>query len=1116
MEKAGGPCHQSNIKGTSKPARPRQIPTRTRRSRRKKRLYEAFRVYYVNIRGLKSKTKSLKDIIDAKNPTVLCIAETHLQGNERVKIPGYKVITNNNKSNKGGVLIGIKESLEPVTIEVKSEQDTHESLWIKIDNGKNKIRLGIIYAPQENKSTVQTLQSMYNSIEEEIKTADRNDENLMIVGDFNCKVGAAIPGNREEITKSGKLLCNLIKKWKLDLVNSLPVCEGKWTRIEKETKTIIDYAITRTRDRDGMSLALIDEEKTITPYRISDKIVYSDHCAILMEINWAKTNFAKAKSRKVINMKQLRAKTENAGLNEIAQGKGSIKSLYTGWQGKLNEIIESCSRVQKNKKSKLKAVRILMKEKRKTKKERLAERDKKKRRLLLVKERLIDEFIVKENKIEQGNKIKKVADDIKRKGGVKSGAFWDFKKKIDGPKTSARTAIKGKNGQIIEDIEAIKEEYKEFYKDILTVKSATTWEEKLAEEINNTIHGCLEASEFMKKCKVEKTTRAELDFYIKKIKKKHTRDRQGMSNAMVKIMGKDFIDSLLTLINKIEESPVIPDEWDEMEILSFHKNKGSKLELENRRGIFITNTISKLFEKIRSGKTREKLRDKISEFQCGGIEDRSTADHLITLNSVIAYNKYLGAPTHIWFGDAYKCFDKLCLKDCIKELGKIVGWEEARLIHQMNRNGRAVINCPAGETDAIRLQENVRQGTIFGPKLCAISTDKVNSISRKTVTLLRDVAIESVIFVDDIMFPSTRKEGIETAIGNCHSLETLKKFTFSVRSDKSGILTIGGTKKDREIEFKGKLGNGLVNKTKEYKYLGEWYNEKGNNDLSIQKRKEKVDYMLHEILRYGDKEKVGNMALEVRIKIYETVVVPTLFANIETWGRVSEKDLKELERLQAKVLRGMFRQIATTPYWGLLAEVGIWPVENRIEYKKIMLFHNIVTSDEKRLARKLVEDQIRSPYNNCWGESIIDICRKYDIDVEQVKFYKKKALKKEIKEKIEKEINKSIESKKQEMSKLRFVDDKGRKEYITKLTTEAAIRIMKARLNMLDLRANYKGKHERWACQLCNMGEDSTEHLFECKGLERIRDVTITVESLTDPDERLSNFIKRAMQLKQM
>ena len=92
----------------------------------------------------------------------------------------------------------------------------------------------------------------------------------------------------------------------------------------------------------------------------------------------------------------------------------------------------------------------------------------------------------------------------------------------------------------------------------------------------------------------------------------------------------------------------------------------------------------------------------------------------------------------------------------------------------------------------------------------------------------------------------------------------------------------------------------------------------------------------------------------------------------------------------------------------------------------------------------------------------------------------------------------------------------GKNEYITRLITDAAINVMKARLNMLDLKANYKGKYEGWECQLCGKGEDSTEHLFECKGLQKIRDNTITAESLKEPDEKLNKFLKSTMQIKHM
>ena len=189
------------------------------------------------------------------------------------------------------------------------------------------------------------------------------------------------------------------------------------------------------------------------------------------------------------------------------------------------------------------------------------------------------------------------------------------------------------------------------------------------------------------------------------------------------------------MINQIEEEVDSPEEWKKIKILSHHK-KGNKMDLDNRRGIFITNNVSKIAEKARMTRIKEELNKEISRFQCGGLEGRSTVDHLLALNAVIDYNRYIGAPTYVIFGDAYKCFDKLDIKDCIKELGKIVGWKEALLALKMNENGKAVIEYPAGETDEIDIKDNVRQGTIYGPKLCGIVTDKINSISRKNITLI--------------------------------------------------------------------------------------------------------------------------------------------------------------------------------------------------------------------------------------------------------------------------------------------------------------------------------------------------------------------------------------------
>ena len=402
---------------------------------------------------------------------------------------------------------------------------------------------------------------------------------------------------------------------------------------------------------------------------------------------------------------------------------------------------------------------------------------------------------------------------------MNGAAFWEFKKKIDGPKENKMCSFRNGDGKIIENVQEIKREFEQYYEDLFKEEEAGAEEERTVKETNGMVKKWI-LSKIVKEKGVKKTSKMEFENVIRGLKNKKTRDRDELSNNMLKYMGKDMRESMKILINEMEENIDIPEEWNKMEILSVNKSKGKKMSLDNRRGLFITNTVSKVFERLRLGKMEEMLESKMSRFQCGGMKGRSITDHLITLNAVIDYNKYLGMPTFIWFGDAVKCFDKLNLEDCTKELGKIVGWTEAALIYELNKKGRAIVDTPVGKTREIEINGRVKQGTIFGPKLCSITTDRVNSICQKSFTLIRDVEIEALIYVDDIMFPSSRKEGVEVAISNCNSMEKLKQFTFSTKPEKSGVLIIGN-KKMKEEQVEGNVKIGIVQRVSQYEYLGE-------------------------------------------------------------------------------------------------------------------------------------------------------------------------------------------------------------------------------------------------------------------------------------------------------
>ena len=120
-----------------------------------------------------------------------------------------------------------------------------------------------------------------------MEEAKKKGEKLIITGDLNCKVGNLIDGNRKDVTKSGPLLKAMISKHKLKILNSAPQCEGKWTRIEGEQKSILDYVIVNENEVGKLKWMKIDEEKLITPYTITKgRMIPSDHCAITASFDW--------------------------------------------------------------------------------------------------------------------------------------------------------------------------------------------------------------------------------------------------------------------------------------------------------------------------------------------------------------------------------------------------------------------------------------------------------------------------------------------------------------------------------------------------------------------------------------------------------------------------------------------------------------------------------------------------------------------------------------------------------------------------------------------------------------------------------------------------------------
>ena len=173
---------------------------------------------------------------------------------------------------------------------------------------------------------------------------------------------------------------------------------------------------------------------------------------------------------------------------------------------------------------------------------------------------------------------------------------------------------------------------------------------------------------------------------------------------------------------------------------------------------------------------------------------------------------------------------------------------------------------------------------------------------------------------------------------------------------------------------------------------------------------------------------------------------------------MSKNEIKKLESIQLKSLCSLIGLPKSTPYIGLLSEVGIWTIEERMKYRKLMLYHNLINSDDKRLARNIVLGQREEEEKDSFYDTVKEMASSLSINVECIDSMKKSELKKKIKTQIEKKMVDKVNSQ-LHMKKLRFIrrqSNFNRNEYVVEMDASSAIQVMKTRLNMLPIYGNYK------------------------------------------------------------
>ena len=1017
---------------------------------------------------------SLERIVGEEEPAVICLVETHLDEDEQIELPGYELHRRDRNKDGGGCLIAYKLSMK--TLVTKLPRQETESVWIRVGNDVGGVKIGVAYFPQEYSSQIE-IQRVYDNLEEIVRD-EKDNESVLICGDFNAKIFCE---EGEEVSKSGKMMKKFNKQNNMVVINEGVKCKGKWTRSEGESKSIIDYVLTKETDTIVEKMH-IDEEREFSVYhRIEEEIVYSDHYAIKIKLDWM------AMIREINSNRKIKVMTEKgwqkyerelaeAKLSEKINTSNDIDEEYEKWSKGVQKIYENNLK-KVTKKNEWKINRLLMKQIKHLKRRSRGEHEGKKK-ICHQRIQLIREHCDNEIKMRNAMKVEKLVQSIARNGKTDMTKFYRFNKKQKKTVTTIKT-VTTEDGRKIDDRNVAVKEFEKHYTELLKKREAETPEEKENEEIVQGLIDSLVTCTNNNKHRI--TTIEEVEEVIKELKKKKAVDECGWRNEHMIHGGREMCSALSKIFTMVDAQKKPPKQWEKMKIKSLFKDTTNRIN--NTRGLFLTSVVSKAKEK--TIKNRNDIQS--SPFQCGGKKGVAVADHTLVLLEMINRNRYLGSDTYLVFIDMTKCFDKLWLEDGVLELWRAgLDATDARIILEMNRKARAVIETPVGKTEEIVLDNVCKQGTVFAVQIGCKTMERVNGIRTRAVTCFGPhLNIESLTYVDDIA-GGGNKETVETTITNCSALEEKKKA--SVNLEKSKWMRVGTKNKIEEMKAEVKCGR--LDEVSKYKYLGTWINNKATCSINIEKRKNNGEGAMKEISQMTHVSKVGNQEVPLKLALMKTVYLKTLLFGLEAWANLTEAEMKDLESAQANAIRRLLCVPKCTSYFGILNETGIWTVKYQLMYTRLMLYHNIINSNEKkRFAKKLLMEEERSPFDGCWVLKIRDDATKLGINIEsmkkELKSGAKRMIKKEIGKKMQEEITGNVSKKMRTIAATSFE----MKEYLKGVfSSEEVSDILKSKLHMLWFKANYRDNEEMYQCRLCGREEETSEHVFtKCVILEDVR-----------------------------
>ena len=410
----------------------------------------------------------------------------------------------------------------------------------------------------------------------------------------------------------------------------------------------------------------------------------------------------------------------------------------------------------------------------------------------------------------------------------------------------------------------------------------------------------------------------ELEKVLKSLKSNKATDPILMINELFKegYIGQDLQYALLLLCNGMKTNLYVPDFMMKQNISTIFKNKGSRLDLKNDRGIFILTSLRRILDNLIYQDKYGDIDANMSDSNVGARRGKQVKNHLFILHGVInSVVNDKAACIDIQLYDLGQAFDALWLSDCMLDVFDTLPLDsrddKLALLYQLSVENHVAVNTPHGLTERMAIPHLVQQGGTGGPVLCSNSIDSIGKkLWRQGIahykyknTVNIDIGAIANCGQDSLILNSYINTQIELKklrfhVPDAQGRTTCHKLHVGCKSSRCPILKVHDTVME-EVEYD--------------EYLGDVISNDGKNKMNLRRRISRGMGLITQIMNILESVSYGHHFIDIALLLRESMFISSILNNVEVWYGLTRSEVETFEKFDLILLRRILSAPSSTP-----------------------------------------------------------------------------------------------------------------------------------------------------------------------------------------------------------